>query len=327
MATTQQQSNDWFSAQQQYWDAWFEAQRRSLSGQGPDFSSGFQGPWADFFKEWRNTVFKDQQADGAGAFQQRFILCGEQFLNMMQQFYQATGQAKPIDQMATEWVNTLQQFFTDSLQAASQPFDVSEGYKAFMENLAKAGQAWTSAFQSGKNPFSTFDPLGAFTTMPGLGYTREKQEQWNNLYNQWVEFQRKSRAYDVAMSKIGLEAVQKFQEYLANPPQDQEPLTSLKGIYTKWVDLCEEIYGRYAMSDEYTRLYGEVVNALMAFKQQQNKLTDDAVGQFNLPTRREIDSLHERLQALRREVAELKAVLKQQASLASKKTTKKGKKS
>lgn len=330
MVTTQ--GNDWLGTQQKYWDTWFESQRRTFSGaQGQAVPEGFQGPWADFFKEWQSAVFKGQQTADAGAFQQHFAKAGEQFLNMMQQFYQATGQAKPVDQMTKEWADTLQKFFTDAFQTNSQPFDISQGYQAFTDYFAKAGQTWTSSFQTGKNPFANFDPLGSFTTMPGLGYTREKQEDLSALYNGWVEFQRKSRAYDAAMAKVGLEAVKKFQEYIAHPPEGQEPLTSLKGVYTKWVDICEEIYAKFAMSDEYIKLYGDSVNALMTFKQQQDKQMEGLMEQLNLPTRREVDSLHERVQVLRRDniqlkkdIAEMKAALK---PVSASKPAKKGKKS
>jgi len=302
-ATSTQQHKDWFGPQQQYWNAWFEQQRKFFGGQSqPPSDAGFQGPWADFFKEWQNTVSASGKTSNTETFQQYFTKAGEQYLDMMQQFYLATGQAKPLDQMTKEWTDSLQKFYANAFQSNSQPFDMS----------------------AGKNPFSAFDPLGSFTAMPGLGYTREKQEQMNQLYNQWVEYQKTSRAYDAGMSRVGLDAVGKFQEYLAHLPPDQEPLTSLKGIYAKWVDVCEDIYGKYAMTDEYTTLYGETVNALMAFKKQQNKMTDSLMEQLNLPTRQEIDSLHERMHALRREVAELKAALKPAPAA---KPARKGKKS
>lgn len=332
-AASTEQNKDWFGTQQQYWDAWFDQQRKFFGGQGQTAPSGMQGPWADFFKEWQDTVFSGGKAANTEAFGQYFAKAGEQYLNMMQQFYQATGQAKPLDQMTKEWTDTLQKFFSGAFQANSQPFDVSGAYQSFMDSAAKMGQGLAPGFQSGKNPFSNFDPLGSFTSMPGLGYTREKQDELNRLYHQWVEYQQKSRAYDAAMSKVGLDAVRKFQEFLANPPEGQEPLKSLKEIYTKWVDVCEDIYAKYAMSDEYIALYGETVNALMAFKKQQNKLTDDMLGQLNMPTRKEIDSLHERMHALRREniqmkkdIAELKAALKPAAAKPVN-VAKKGKKS
>jgi len=292
-ASSAQQNNDWLKGQQQYWDNWFEQQREFFGNVGAKAPSGFQGAdfqgpqaqWAELLKTWQSAVSGNEHAaPDMQAFQQYFTKAGEAYLGMMQQFYQGTGQAKPLDQMTNEWTDNLKKFFSG------------------------AGQAGNMG--AGKDPFAAIDPLNFFASIPGIGYTREKQEQLNHLYQQWSEYEAKARDYTASMSKVGLEAVQKFQEYVANPPKDAAPLTSLKEVYTKWVDICEGIYADYAMTPEYTKLYGEVVNALMAFKKQQNKIVDEAMDQLNLPTRAEVDSLHQRMHALRREVLALKAALK-----------------
>lgn len=289
-------NNDWLHAQQQYWNTWLDAQRKTFGAQ-PE-ASGFQAPWTDFFKEWQNAISGTQSSGDTGQFQQYFAKAGETYMNMMQQFYQGTGQAKPTDQMAKEWIDSLQKFFSGAFQANTQPFDAA----------------------------TLIDPLGFYASMPGIGYSREKQEQLNHFYQQYVEYERKSRAYNAGMSKVGMEAVQKFQAFLASPPENQEPLQSLKEVYTKWVDICEEIYAKYAMTEEYARLYGETVNALMTFKKQQNKMTDDMMEQMNLPTRQEIDSLHKTVHRLKRDIVELKAALNPSLKTAPAKPASKGKK-
>ncbi|MCK5518656.1 MAG: hypothetical protein KAI61_04510 [Alphaproteobacteria bacterium] len=313
-------SNDWLRTQQHHWDAWLEQQHKAFCEQG-QMSQCFQGvePWADLFKEWQNALSSGQNVPDVAMFQQQFTRAGEMFLNMMQRFSQATGQAKPVNQTMMEWADSLQKFFSGAFASNTRSFDAAEGQRVFMDTLTRSGQMWSSILQSGSagnDPFSSCDPLGFFASMPGVGYSREKQEQLSQLYMQWGEYQRKSRAYDAGMSRIGMEAVQHFQDFLINPPEGHDPLTSLKGVYAKWTDVCEEIYAKYAMSDEYVARYGEVVNALMAFKKKQNELADDMMEQFNLPTRKELDSLHERFHALRRDnlqlrkdVAELKAML------------------
>ena len=282
------QQNDWLKGQQQYWDSWFEQQRKFFGAApaAPSFG-GPQEQWAELLKGWQQAVSgSGQKTSDTQAFQQYFTKAGETYLNMMQQFYQGTGQAKPLDQMTNEWTENLKKFFTGTMQG-------------------------------GKDPLAAMDPLNFFASIPGIGYTREKQEELNHLYQQWSEYETKSREYTSSLSKVGLEAIQKFNEYVAHPPKDAPPLTSLKEVYTKWVDICEGIYAKYAMTEEYTTLYGEVVNALMAFKKQQNKILDQAMDQLNLPTRAEVDSLHQRLHDLRREVAALRAELKPKTVKAS----------
>jgi hypothetical protein len=283
MTSASASANDWFAAQQKYWDSWFDQQRKFFNGANANTASfsAFSPPqnqWAELMKGWQAALTGGQQTptSDTDALRRYFTTAGETYLNMLQQFYQGTGQAKNVDQMTKEWAENLQKLFTGTAQ-------------------------------TGTDPFAALDPFNFLAGFPGIGYTREKQEQLNQLYRQWSEYEARAREYNASMAKVGLEAVQKFQEYVSNPPQGAQPLTSLKEVYAKWVDICEEIYAKYAMSDEYTQLYGEVVNALMAFKKQQNEVTDDIVGQLNMPTRAEVDSLHKQMHDLKREIAALKA--------------------
>jgi polyhydroxyalkanoate synthase subunit PhaE len=347
MAATKsaQSTQDW----QQYWDTWFQSQRQTFEEQIKN-SADVQNQWGEFFKQWQSSLGVGKP--NAGAYQQFFAQAGQQFLDMMQHFYQASGQSKPVSDVTSEWLRGLQQFFLTMLQSNTQPFDLNETYKTVTEAMTKGSQAWSQAFQTGGpfaqawnpqgwngwqqsgqagfgqmgfgqmpgwgapgvntaswNPqaaFQAFDPFGFYASLPGIGYTREKQEEWNKLYKLWMEFNGETRKYNAAMAQVGLEAIHKFQEYVSAPPEGAAPLTSLKEVYAKWVDVCEDVYARYALSEEYTKLYGEVVNALMAYKGQANRLMDDLADQFNLPTRKEVDSMHQRLHALRRENLELR---------------------
>jgi len=67
------------------------------------------------------------------------------------------------------------------------------------------------------------------------------------------------------------------------------------------VDCCEEVYAEYVMTDKYVKVHGDMVNSLMAVKQQGRKMMDDTMGSLNMPTRREIDTIHQRVQQLRRD--------------------------
>lgn len=296
MANTHSTQADWFQTQKNYWDTWLESQRRAFDETTP-FSSLMQ--------EWQR-LLSSQNIPNTDVFMQHFTKAGAPFLDMMQQYYQATGQAKPLDDMTREWTSKLNDFYKNIFQGSTQPFDTAEAYRRFQSlwSFPQAGAAHAP------DPFAALDPMGFFAAMPGIGYTREKQEQVGALYKQWVEFERRARDYNAAMAKVGMDALQKFQDYLANPPKDTPPLQSLKAIYGKWVDVCEDVYAKYAMSQEYTDLYGDVVNALMAFKKQQNQIVDQMMAQMNLPTRAEVDSLHKRVHELRRELSAFKKAKK-----------------
>lgn len=312
-----EQAEAWFDNSKQYWDGWFESQRKTMGEQMNAFS-GMQGQWGQFFSQWQNMLGGREAQPGADAFRLFFVKTGENFINMMEQFYQAAGQSRTPEEATKDWIGAMQKFFETSLMTASQPYDPAAFYKNMMESMTNAGPAfWTTAF---KNPFLgqkwdhnptgyLFDPFGFYASLPGIGYTREKQEHFNKLYRLFVEYEGAMRRYNAEMIKVGLQALHHFQEYLRKPAAEAPPLTSLKEIYVKWVDVCEGVYADYALSDDYTHLYGEVVNALMAFKKQLHLIADDMVEQLNLPTRAEIDSLHKRVHELRRDNIELRKEL------------------
>jgi polyhydroxyalkanoate synthesis regulator phasin len=67
------------------------------------------------------------------------------------------------------------------------------------------------------------------------------------------------------------------------------------------VDASEEAYAEIALSDEFRDVYGEMVNTQMRARQLQQQQTEHICQQLGVPTRSEVSSLGERLQALRRE--------------------------
>jgi class III poly(R)-hydroxyalkanoic acid synthase PhaE subunit len=288
-----QEHADWFRGQQEHWEQLFKTQ---------------QAQWGDLLGRWQQGV------SGADAYKGFFAQGGQQFLDLMQQMQKsATENASPLDALKT-WSESMKDFFAKLTQGQ----DAAGAYKNFLnlgENMVKAGQAWASVFQDkrtfepGGPGFANYDPFGFFASMPGIGYTREKQEEYAKLYRLWHDYDVAMKKYNAAMASVGLEAAQRFQDYISSPPEGAPPLTSLKSIYVKWVDICEDLYAKYALSGEYVGLYGETVNALMGFKKQFNKITDDVMDDLNLPTRKEVDSLHERLHDLRREVIALKKEL------------------
>jgi polyhydroxyalkanoate synthesis regulator phasin len=92
-----------------------------------------------------------------------------------------------------------------------------------------------------------------------------------------------------------------LQDKLAEHAEPGRQIDSLKALYDLWVDSAEEAYAEVAMSDEFREAYGEMVNTQMRVRQMQQQQTEQMCQQLGVPTRTEVSSLGERLQALRRE--------------------------
>jgi polyhydroxyalkanoate synthesis regulator phasin len=96
--------------------------------------------------------------------------------------------------------------------------------------------------------------------------------------------------------------MQKLQDKLAEHAEPGRQIESLKALYDLWVDAAEEAYAEIALTDEFREAYGAMTNSQMRMRSLQQQQTEQLCQQWGLPTRREMDTLGERLQQVRREV-------------------------
>ena len=163
-------------------------------------------------------------------------------------------------------------------------------------------------------------------SMPAFGLTREQQEEHQALFRAWIDYAEHYARFQTLLQGVNERAGAALREQPA--PTDAE---SMRSVYDRWVNLAEENYGEAALSDEFREVYAALVNAQMRLKVLQQKQVERITRQAGMPTRTEVDSLGERLQAMRRElrqmhglVAEVEALRAEVATLRGKATAKKG---
>jgi len=120
--------------------------------------------------------------------------------------------------------------------------------------------------------------------------------------------------FNQAFSRVALESIQGFQARLLSFDTKTAP-KSLRELYDSWVEISEQHYAEFAMSEEYQGLYGDMVNRLMIMKKHYSEITDDFLRAMNLPNTREVDTMQQRLQQVRRENIELRKEIKEIRSI------------
>lgn len=205
----------------------------------------------------------------------------------------AAGGAAP---QPPDWRQQLQQLFG----GASQPFAQAFGGidSAGAEGFSRQWQAWMQAAQHG----GFGDLSGTYAPTPAFGQDREQHMKQQALAAAVLESLQASARYQALIQRSNAQAMQRLQDKLAEPGCQIE---SLKALYDVWVDAAEEAYAEIALTDEFREAYGDMVNTQMRVRQMQQQQTEQFCQQLGVPTRSEVSSLGERLQALRREVAAL----------------------
>jgi class III poly(R)-hydroxyalkanoic acid synthase PhaE subunit len=316
----------WLDAQRKYWDAWMDMTRQASSAgaarQTPD------NPWAAGLDQWWKAV--SPMTSGSTPLLQDFfdklIGMGKSYFSMAEHVTGMPGEGQKAGDAVSDWL--------DQMRTACNAWGTSLGmqqdprmcdFRSFWDMPMDTWQRTVSSFSPFPGDFlKALHPEGAdamagdmrehldrFLSTPGVGYSRESQEQYQQLARMVLDYQKAMQDYTIALSKVGVKSTDRFQEKLTEVTASGEPVTSLRNFYNLWVEACEEVYGEYSMSAEYSTMYGEMVNALMAVKHHGSLLVDEMLESMNMPTHREINTLHKSLHEMRRDYRSLREEIEQ----------------
>jgi class III poly(R)-hydroxyalkanoic acid synthase PhaE subunit len=318
MSESNSWADQWFKAQQQFVESWSDMAKTSTSGNQASQSD----LWAQSFDLWRKACSGQTQPD----IQQAMNKCldmGKEYFAMAEQVSKSmAGGANPVEGI-NQWMEQLKQSLQ---QFGGMPGFNGTGANDFMKQWFAPTSSWqqmaaamtpmnqaawqmpgmnTSVFNLGE----AIDPLGKILEAPGVGYFREPQEKQQKGAQLALEYNQANFAFNQAFLRVALESIQGFQARLLKLDPETTP-KSLRELYDLWVEISEEHYAEFAMSEEYQALYGDMVNRLMIMKKHYSEITDDFLRSMNLPNTREVDTMQQRLQQVRRENIELRNEIK-----------------
>ena len=317
----------WLDAQRKFWDAWMDMTRQA--GTAATKNQATENPWANGLDQWWKAVapMTSGSAPLLQDFFDKLVGMGKSYFSMAEHVATAPGaDDKTPGDAVSDWLDRVREACSAwgaSLSAQQDP--QLRDFMSFWNMPMDTWQRTASSFSPMPGDYlHALHPEGAdamagdmrehldrFLSMPGVGYSRESQEQYQQLARMVLDYQKAMQDYAIALSKVGVKSTDRFQEKLNESAVSDEPVTSLRAFYDLWVDACEEVYGEYAMSGEYSEMYGEMVNALMQVKRHSSLLVDEMLESMNMPTHTEINTLHKRLHEMRREYRALREEIEQ----------------
>ena len=284
--------NDWQALQQQYWNAWSDATRGVV--QPPQANT----PWQEGLEQWSKMFgTSSKQTETAD----RLISSAKNYVALMQSLLGAAAGKVPAGFEVPNWTDALRngfnmpgmdalfrnnpftKIFADMRGPNAMGFDkLPDTFAPFLNQMKQEGLSWLHA--------------------PAFGFAREHQEHYQKMAAAFVEFQDALGRYNALMLKSSQRSFEIFESKLGEHDEPGRQIDSMRALYDLWVDAAEDAYAEIALSEEFRKVYGDVVNSQMRVRQAIQQEVERMSTDFGMPTRSELNSVHKRLHELRREI-------------------------
>lgn len=297
--------------------------------------------WFDLLEE--GTQFPDGGGDGNGV----FAGFNQQFLQS-QQFY-ARLLKLSFEAWQTLWPQMNEGGFTQApLQAFLQQLqqqintyttsaqtlqgDVDSLWQTYLKETQKFSQLWLSAWQNSLSPLSQLphggiqpwlelnniygdtlysEGMGSFMQSPLPGPSREINGKLLRAFDDWVKLYRALADYQLLEADIQYRGFVALMEKLVTLAQAGKPIKTWREFQTQWAIAADDVFEKAFCEEENLKIRGRFINALNRYRVQQQGLIEEWLKTFDLPTRSEVDEIHQTVYQLRKEVKALKKHLAQ----------------
>jgi len=253
---------------------------------------------------------------------QKFMAQFEQYLGVSRSLWYLLGRTATVPdatqraRVFTEGLQSLQQQFAGMwgatafgapLSGAAMPFAQGGmggfGFPGMMPGMMPGAVPGFAQMFGGANPFGFAAPgAGAaspWASMPALGPAREQQEAWQKLSQISVRVAQAQMSLSHQWNEIIALALRELGGKITPQLSSGAAPGSVKEVYDLWVNSAESAYARVAHGAAFIQAQSELTNALSQLRIAQRELLEDFSRQFDLPTRAELNSIHQQLRELK----------------------------
>ncbi|MEZ5440330.1 MAG: poly(R)-hydroxyalkanoic acid synthase subunit PhaE [Lysobacterales bacterium] len=286
---TQKAMDDWLKLSQDYWKGFQDLTGQAMRSVQAESTAA---PWHEGLEQWTRMFRGMPGHSDASNILDQVLDHGRGYLNFLQQIASnpAAFGAQDLKSAAQRMVDEIRQAnpLAQGLPFAGTPFG---------ESFAQ----WLKMWQDGVAPLQADSQ--AFGRLPAYGMAREYVEQAQALQAAQERLRAANQAYGLLMARVLESGLERFQDKLADRAEPGgRRVDNLRALYDLFIDGLEEAYAETALGNEFRQVYGELVDAQSDLRLQVQKVVEQISASLGMPTRSEVNTLAERLQAVRRAV-------------------------
>lgn len=289
-----------------------------------DWVAAVQKAQADLLRQWSQlgqaalgATGAAQAGGGAAAaapegLARQFLQQCEQYLGVSQSLWEllvrSTAIADP-EQRARHFMEgaaALQQQFASLWAGAWTNLPAAGGAGGNWPGANWPGMNWpgSAAGWPGASGMAAAWPGAASALgMPAIGPAREQQESWQRIGQLLMRCQMAQMQVASQWNDIIGRSLRELAERLAPGLKGGAAPGSMKEVYDLWVDAAEGVYGQAARAGAFVQAQAELTNATSQLRSAQRELLEEWARQFDLPTRSELNSIHQQLRELKAALA------------------------
>lgn len=309
----------WADVQRKYWDAWSGLARQLPGRNAEAMPESAANPWAQSIDVWAKLI-TPAMPEESRSWTEKLLEMSKAYLRLGEALFNTASAGQGAKKDFHQWWEAVSQGLTKTQEHMASSFGAAKdpwgGFATMWglpldtwKRLSSACSIMPGDMEKAFRDVSSTSVVGDWLSTPTLGYTRESQEEAQRLGQLWLAHGQAAQAYAAVLSKVVTRAGELLREKVLAKLNIGETFDSLRACYDIWVDCGEEAYAEISVSEEFTQAQAKLTNSLMAVKHQEQKMVDEMLGAFNMPTRRELDTSHRRLHQLQRQVWRMQQAL------------------
>lgn len=197
---------------------------------------------------------------------------------------------------------------------------VGNFFKPVIKNLENVQSLMFKGISGDKESFMKFikfwresyeNTLSKLLNVPNMGINREFMGKQLDFIDKLIRYAATANEFTTVIYKVGMENFEEIlNKYQQLVTKGEHPKT-FKEFYQLWWTTNEEAYFNLFRTPKFSKLFSEVVDAGMLFKQNQDALLEEYFKNMPVPVKSEMNSLYKTVYDLKRDVRKFKNDLKE----------------
>lgn len=342
----------WTDAQKKMWESWFGIAQNTFNP-ATMFSGGAMFPGGmNFFEQWQKMASQGYETLMGGAtpasqsLSRQFVAAQQTMMRMLEMTTRAWNIMMPKLEAGEDWQTVLssymEEFRKQMLPNAAMMNQATTGtanmWQNYMQYLQSVAQPWLKVFQHAPghigaamagngsselleltNMFwNTYDQtVGNFTSMPGVGFTRELEEKLARGFQAWKKAVQAMNDYNLLIGEAFAGIQEQVLREMMSRAEQGKPVESVRDLVRLWTTAADKSFDNVFRTDKYSQVQGAFVQTYMEYRIEEQRIVDELMKYSPIPTRTELDEAHRNIYELRKEVKALKKALKENGASSS----------